>query len=203
MRNHLLLISVLLLSSCESPAVFSPNIIQATGEYTQTSTGQVFPESLGSFSRVGITGYNAEGSDIGVGYNHSSLPIAVTLYSYPAPAIKSTGSPPEVIEAARNSLFVGAYNQSRQDIILAHQNNELVAESTFNLHQNDKVYSGRQAAFNYTDNFAGQVQPLLSHLYLFQAGDYLYKYRVTHPANMNVENEITTFMEDLIIHESL
>lgn len=202
MKYFILLITIMTLSSCNIPQHYIPQPVHATGEYRQESTGVIFPEQLQNFLRAEIIKYDENGTNISAGYNHTSKQIALTLYSYPAPHISSFGSPQNVIDTAKQNLFLNAYAQNKNEIMHIHQNCKLITESNYKLTQGIAILSGSHALFTYTDNFAGTRQEVSSELYLFQVGNSLFKYRITYPININAENEITQFLRSFILHES-
>src|ERR1700722_48696 len=50
------------------------------------SSGFSFQSQVASFHRVDATQYDSAGEDISVGYNNEAVPIAATVYVYPAHA---------------------------------------------------------------------------------------------------------------------
>ncbi len=197
MRYLAIVLVTLSLASCVTTQNHYPRNVQASGPYKQELSGITFPDQVHGFNRVSITAFDPKAKDIGVGYNHNAKKIALTLYSYPAPKVMSFGSPQHVIDEAKRNLFIGAYERSKQDILNAHPNGDLVSESRFAFQQNARKYSGLHSSFRYHQNHAGTYQEVLSHLYLFQVDELLLKYRVTYPAYAEAEKEVIEFMNAL------
>ncbi|WP_163836715.1 hypothetical protein [Spartinivicinus ruber] len=194
MKRSILVLLIFLLASCDIQQRYSPQTIPVTGEYKQESTGFTFPNKLNKFKRVKVTKYDKAATNVGVGYNHSTMPIAITLYSYPAQKVTSFGSPKEVIEVAKRHLFDNSYERSKQDVLYGHKNSKLITESEYILEQGDVENIGIHATFTYSEQFAGNQQTVTSHLYLFQIKDMLLKYRITYPEHTNAEVEISEFI---------
>lgn len=194
MKHSIFLIAAFLLTACVTPPTYSPQSVQVAGDYKQISSGITFPETVNDFTRVSITKFNEQGTDIGVGYNHFGNQIALTLFVYPAQEIMSFGSPKDVIESAEKQLFDNTYQRSKQGILYAHQNSELVGEERYTQEKYGQ-HAGMHATFKYSEQFAGKFQVVTSHLYLIQIQNELYKYRVTYPVNSDGESDVSHFIE--------
>lgn len=202
MKYLILILTTFSLISCvTSPSQhYAPQNIQISGEYRQESSGVVFPEQMQGFNRVSITKFDAKAEDVGVGYNHYGKQVALTLYSFPAPKVMSFGSPQEVIDTAKRNLFLNVYERSKQDILQGHQNSKLILERDHILEQGQAKHSGLHASFKYYENHAGKYQEVSSHLYLFQVGDILFKYRISYPVNIDSEREVVGFMKSFVLN---
>ncbi|MCP4487173.1 MAG: hypothetical protein GY820_07635 [Gammaproteobacteria bacterium] len=193
----LVAISVL---SCATQSKYIPKPIFASGEYQQVNSGMIYPERIGGFTREKILQFNKNATHIGVGYNNQKSNIALTLFSYPAPTVFSLGSSAEVVQAIKNDLFNKAYERSKQDI-LQHQDSILEREGQRVLSQDSAYIYGEHSSFTYTGQFAGKVQKLSSHLYMFQVGHMLYKYRVTYPITSSAQDEVDQFIDALVLRD--
>jgi len=70
-------------ASTASPTLAQGEVVNAPDPYLHKSVGVAFPEQAGEFERSRVTEFNAEGSDLGVGYFRSDQPGQITLYLYP------------------------------------------------------------------------------------------------------------------------
>ncbi|AJQ94776.1 hypothetical protein [Gynuella sunshinyii] len=202
MKFRILVMAITLaLSGCfGSVTNFQPQQINTAGVYTHKKSESSFPEEFEGFTRVSTTRYDEQETEISVGYNHKDLPIALTLYVYPEPKVFSFGSPQNVIDLTRQTLFENEFKKSLRSIILSHENSKLLVSENYTLQQNGHIENGLHAELNYEENFAGKYQLLSSHFYLFHIGKWLFKYRVTYPINLNIEPQIENFISKFPLH---
>jgi hypothetical protein len=205
-RQHVFLIALALLSlvSCKSPQgtyLAQPEAMQAEGFYLHPASGMAFPLAVGSFQRVNLTRYDAEGLDVSAGYNllTAGAGIAATVYVYPSPPLVSIGSPNDVVASARATLCKNEFEARKREIVVAHPGAKLVRESDAPLPQGGPPNPGKMAAFDYEEVFAGQQQPLHSELYVFCyiGGKWTVKYRFTSPKSFDATDAISDFMARL------
>lgn len=197
MKYFIAILSLVLIVSCKSTPPFEPVTVQATGDYQQFHTGLTFPESVVQFKRTSITQFDSSGSNIGIGYNLDSKKIAVTIYSYPAPKVSSFGSPENVIKQAEKGLFDNVYHHNKQAIMTKYQDARLISESGYQPPQVTTGYMGMQSSFAYTGYVLGQKQLVKSYLYLIQFEGKHFKYRITHPDNVDAKMEIEQLIKKL------
>ncbi|WP_428243271.1 hypothetical protein [Gynuella sp.] len=197
-----IMVFALVLSGCfGSVARYQPQQVNATGMYTHQPSGSNFPEEFEGFYRVSITKFDERENDIGVGYNHKEMPIALTLYIYPEPKVLSFGSPKDVIDLAEQRVFENEFERSVREILLSHQNSKLVTRLNYTLHQSGYRDNGLFAEFSYVEDFAGKYQSLNSQLYLFHIGSWIFKYRATYPETINAKPQIENFMLKFPMHQ--
>ncbi|UPW17329.1 hypothetical protein M0C34_13890 [Agarivorans sp. TSD2052] len=201
MYKFIIVLTSFLLISCANTqdSSFRPQAIETKGTYVHSVTSTEYPEILAGFKLVSVTQYNKTGTDIGVAYNYFSdtTPVALTVYSYPAPDFISIGSPDDVVEGMRFQLFMNRFNGTKNYILKNKSNAELTSEGPFDLSQDNLQPPGMVAEFKYSERFAGEFMDLRSSLYLFQVGESLYKYRITYPETVNVDSQISEFMNQL------
>ncbi len=125
------------------------------------------------------------------------MPIALTLYIYPAPKFTSFGSPKTVIGEVKENLFHNEFEQNIQIINNSHNITKTVIHKHCFIEQNNIKHKGLHAEFLYSEIFGGSFQPLIFELYLFQSGNFLYKYRITYPKDIDAKKEIKNFMTRL------
>jgi hypothetical protein len=137
----------------------------------------VFPIQVGSFRRERPTQYDQAGEDISVGYNNYSIPIAVTVYVYPAHARSLTAE----------------FTSRQAEILHAHPGAQLVVTSNVTI--TPAKITALSASYTFEDRFAGAIQPLRSELLVAQSGERFVEYRVTYPVSMltSAQNEIAEF----------
>lgn len=58
-------------------------VANAPDPYVHKGVAVAFPKQAGEFERFKVTEFNAEGTDVGVGYSLTDLPGEITLYLYP------------------------------------------------------------------------------------------------------------------------
>ena len=183
------------LSGCFSSGpqyLAQPQAITMDGSYIHQPSGIMFPVRTGEFQRMAIYQFDAEGQHISVGYNRSvaGKPVAVTVYVYPSPSIKSFGSPQSVIDGTRSELCQHEFAAHQYEITNIHPDARLIRDETSQ--RDNQGYQKLFARFSYEDTFAGMPQALWSELQLscYINDKWDIKYRVTYPQNTAVDAEI-------------
>src|SRR5580700_10948464 len=146
-------------------AAAGPFAVTLDGNITHIASGFAFPNKIGEFQRVMTRQYDAVGQGVSVGYEVDRPRIAATIYVYP-----SSG---RLLETE----FVVRENQ----IVAQHQDTKLVDRGTGFV--SPKKIPALVANYEYTDNFAGKVQPLRSRLLVARRGDWNIEYRFTYAAS--------------------
>jgi hypothetical protein len=146
-------------------AASAPFGVTLDGNIIHIASGFAFPNKIGEFQRVMTRQYDAVGQGVSVGYEVDRPRIAATIYVYP-----SSG---RLLETE----FVVRENQ----IVAQHQDTKLVDRGTGFV--NLKKTPALVANYEYTDNFAGKVQPLRSRLLVARRGDWNIEYRFTYAAS--------------------
>lgn len=176
-----------------------PQVILADGAYAHEKSGMTFPLAVGDFRRSLVQRYDQEGLDVSAGYDlyDSRYKIAVTVYVYPAPPLVSIGSPPETIAAARAILTKKEFEVRKQEVMLSHTGGQLIEDTEISIPVGGTLRRGRIATFEYEQNFAGQRQPVRSHLCMFNfvGGKWALKYRFTYPKSLEATREIDTVLQ--------
>ena len=200
MRTSLLPLALLVLAACPPPGApaTGPGTNTASPRdpasgYTHRGSGMHFPDAIGSWRRTDVRDYDRTGDNIGVAYE-LMLPrkeASATVFVYP------TGST-RVSASALERHFEMVLDQVRQ----AHRDARVVSSDTLVVTQGGEAIRGLRATLAFQDAFSGpQVQPLLSHAYLFARGPWYIKYRITYPANRRevVEPEVRRLLEALVL----
>ena len=171
------------------------------GLIEHSASGMHFPATGGGFTRVGTRQYDAAGLDVSAGYNSvsPSAPIAVTVYVYPSPPVYSIGSPPAVVADAKRTLARREYQRAMHEILQLRPGARILSEEDVPAPAPAAHPSGFLAHFNYSENFAGQIRPVESLLYVYcHVGDaWTIKYRVTYPAGIDARAAIDRLLQDL------
>lgn len=104
--------------------------------------------------------YNPVGTDVSVGYSHETIPLAITLYVYPAfhPLV-------EELEHAVNEIY------------MHHSPKEPVSPASSVVAQNGSP--GYAQEFEYTEYMHTDVQPLVSRVELYRRGGWFVMARMT------------------------
>jgi hypothetical protein len=205
MKNYLGFIAIVLLSSgCPSVPQPTPRGVtwrEIGGSVEHTESGMQFPVSLGEFRRSSVRQYDAAGRDVSAGYDVSStsVPIAITVYIYPSPAVRSIGSPQSVIAEAKRTLARGEFRRVMNEIKQAHQNARAISDEEVSALASSDSQLGYLGRVTYTASFAGRVQPVdsLAYLFCFVADEWTVKYRITYPAGADARPLIEAFIRDL------
>ena len=187
-----------------------PSLPQATGVaplrdvgdvVEHTPSGMLFPSSQGEFTRVSVRQYDAAGLDVSAGYNFlsPSLPVAITVYVYPSPPVRSFGSPADVVSGVKRTLAQGEFQRVKNEIKQAHQDARILAEEEIVTPALEAPRSGYFARFGYFENFASQALPVEStvYLYCYVGGEWTVKFRITHPEGANAQPIIDRFLQNL------
>ena len=172
----------------------------APGRMRWSTSPRAFPSrpGWGDFIReAALHKYAADGSDVSAGYNYvgPTEAIAATTYVYPSPKVVSIGSPQSVIDTARAKLSSDEFARSRQEIERARPRARLVSEGSFITADGQ---TGLMAEYEYTELFAGAVQPVKSRLYLLTHidGRWTVKHRITFPAEAPMQAKVDQFVRD-------
>ena len=157
-----------------------------------------FPVRLGDFTREGaLKKYAPDGSDVSAGYNYVGPDgaIAATTYVYPSPKLVSIGSPQYVIDDARAKLSRDEFARCKQELQRAHPQATLVSEGPFTA---ESGRAGLMAEYQYTDLFAGAVQPVRSRLYLltYINSRWTVKHRITFAADRPMQAKVDQYVRD-------
>ena len=151
--------------SFEAAAASGPFAVTLDGNITHIASGFSFPNKIGQFQRVMTRQYDTAGQGVSVGYEVDRPRIAATIYVYP-----SSG---RLIETE----FVVRENE----IVAVHQDTKLIDRGTGFV--GPKKIPALVANYEYTDTFAGKVQPLRSRLVVVRRGDWNIEYRFTYAAS--------------------
>ncbi|MCC5851118.1 MAG: hypothetical protein JJU29_23760 [Verrucomicrobia bacterium] len=166
------------------------------GTVRHVHSGMEFPAEKAKFTRTGVRQYDARGLNVSAAYDFFSPRIAATVFIYPTPPVRSIGSPPAVIEAARGRIAEGVFRGAMGEITQAHGDAELLEEREIPASDDGFDRPGYFARFTYTANFAGRRQTVESLLYTFSFVDdrWTVKYRITYPAKSDATNAVERFL---------
>ncbi|MBV9876101.1 MAG: hypothetical protein JO025_15340 [Verrucomicrobia bacterium] len=151
--------------SFEAVAASGPFAVTLDGNITHIASGFSFPSKIGQFQRVMTRQYDTAGKGVSIGYEVDRPRIAATIYVYP-----SSG---RLIETE----FVVRENE----IVALHRDTKLIDRGTGFV--GPKRIPALVANYEYTDTFAGKVQPLRSRLVVVRRGDWNIEYRFTYAAS--------------------
>jgi hypothetical protein len=151
--------------SFEAVAASGPFAVTLDGNITHIASGFSFPSRIGQFQRVMTRQYDTAGKGVSIGYEVDRPRIAATIYVYP-----SSG---RLIETE----FVVRENE----IVALHRDTKLIDRGTGFV--GPKRIPALVANYEYTDTFAGKVQPLRSRLVVVRRGDWNIEYRFTYAAS--------------------
>jgi hypothetical protein len=185
--NALLLAALALGAGCQLPSLGIRTVnVKSSETYTNAVWHFEFPTGVGDFirqSRVDL--FNAEGSDIGVGYNSLSGIIA-TVFVYPL------NRPP-------NDTLEGHFQTVQREVLIAHPDAERIAQSKAQINCGGKTHEGLFAAFAMPARVNGKPATARSELYLFTNGNAFVFYRFTYPKDLRPKAEpaIKQFMDEL------
>jgi hypothetical protein len=146
-------------------AALGPFAVTLDGGLVHIASGFSFPGKIGKFQRVMTRQYDTSGQGISVGYEIDQPRIAATIYVYP-----SSGR-------LLDTEFVVREN----GIVAQHQDTKLVDRGSGFV--GPKKTAALVANYEYTDTFAGKVQPLRSRLIVARRGDWNIEYRFTYAAS--------------------
>jgi hypothetical protein len=148
--------------SLDAMAASGPFAVTLDGNIIHLASGFSFPSKIGQFQRVMTRQYDKAGQGVSIGYEVDRPRIAATIYVYP-----SSG---RLIETE----FVVRENE----IVALHQDTKLIDRGSGFV--GPKRIPALVANYEYTDTFAGKVQPLRSRLVVVRRGDWNIEYRFTY-----------------------
>ena len=156
---------VFTVSNERATAASGPFAVTLDGNIIHIASGFTFPNKIGKFQRVMTRQYDAAGQGVSIGYEVDTPRIAATIYVYP-----SSGR-----------LLETEFLVRENEIVALHQDTKLVDRGTGFV--GPKKNPALMANYEYTDTFAGKVQPLRSRLLVARRGDWNIEYRFTYAAS--------------------
>jgi hypothetical protein len=142
-----------------------PFAVSLDGNIVHVASGFAFPNKIGDFERVMARQYDVNGRDVSVGYNHNKPQIATIIF----------------VHQSRGRVLDTEFVVRENEIVAQHEGTKLVDHGTALI--TPKKTPALMANYEYTDNFAGRVQPLRSRLLVAQRGEWYIEYRFTYPAS--------------------
>ena len=143
----------------------APFAVTLEGNIIHIASGFSFPNKIGGFQRVMTRQYDVAGQGVSVGYEIDRPRIAATIYVYPS----------------NGRLLETEFVVRENGIVAQHQDTKLLDRGTGFV--SPKKNPALVANYEYTDTFAGKVQPLRSRLLVARRGDWNIEYRFTYPAS--------------------
>lgn len=156
---------VFTLGNERATAASGPFAVTLDGNIIHIASGFSFPNKIGNFERVMTRQYDAAGQGVSVGYEVDKPRIAATIYVYPS----------------NGRLLETEFLVRENEIVALHQDTKLVDRGTGFV--SPKKNPALVANYEYTDTFAGKVQPLRSRLLVARRGDWNIEYRFTYAAS--------------------
>jgi hypothetical protein len=149
----------------EVTAASGPFAVTLDGVMIHIASGFSFPGKIGNFQRVMTRQYDVAGQGVSVGYEVDKPRIAATIYVYPS----------------NGRLLETEFVVRENEIVALHQDTKLIDRGTGFV--GPKKTPALVANYEYTDSFAGKVQPLRSRLVVARRGDWNIEYRFTYGAS--------------------
>ena len=142
------------------------------GSYTHPASRLEFPEDVAGFRRGEITQFDANGENLGVGYDYETADatIAFTVYVR-RPLVLEDGEP----ESLGRQFAV-----ERQLIRRYHQDKAEIWSLDVEMETDGRTLPGYAAEFRYNDLFAYTRHDVVSFLYLCDRDGWFVKYRSTY-----------------------
>ena len=140
----------------------APFAVTLEGNIIHIASGFSFPNKIGGFQRVITRQYDVAGQGVSVGYEIDRPRIAATIYVYPS----------------NGRLLETEFVVRENGIVAQHQDTKLLDRGTGFV--SPKKNPALVANYEYTDTFAGKVQPLRSRLLVARRGDWNIEYRFTY-----------------------
>jgi hypothetical protein len=204
----MLLCAAVVLTGCPHEGIsWKSTDLQIKDAYVHHESGMQFPGMVESFQRVTARSYSDSGQDdVGIGYQCvlRYVPISVTVYVYPVPAVYKIDPGSAAVADPERFLMDNSLNDITSVILSLHKDTVLLNKQTYTLQQNGRMINGRKALFQYTQPVAGSEQEVLSELYLFHSGPWFVKYRATYPKTVQsfARDHVIDFMKSLTIPSS-
>jgi len=149
--------------------------------YIHPGTKFEFPEKLDGFTRIEVTKYAADESDVSAGYNATDPdnPIVITVYVFPAPPL--IAAPGDGPDAAKTRQFDRALTAIKKEIAHEHEDAKIVSEADFTLKEGDRSHKGIKVTYEMSYTIAGHVVPTASDMILIVEGKWQIEYRISYP----------------------
>lgn len=164
--------------------------LDSSSSYYHKITKAEFPIINGEFVRTRINEFNHNATDVGVTYHHSKLPIVITVYNYPVVMDEITQATSDIEEE---------YNGAKDAILIYMKGSSLIADGDYSTNNDATEWSGYRAVFvteDYYQSDNGTKSRGMTELYLFRAGDYFYKFRMTYPAMLDANRIVEDFIKN-------
>ena len=170
--------------------------------FVHQPSGMAFPPAIGDFKRAQIVRYDQAGLDMSAGYNFESpdSDSVATVYVYPAPSLRSFGSPAHVVQSARAKLCADEFQRRQREVMAFHPDARLVSEEAVGRPQAGPAVEGKKASYEFDAALRGRRQSLHSDLYVycFVADKWAFEYRFTSERNPDSSARIAAFMKALV-----
>ena len=165
-------LALLALSACPSVSGPQPTPIRVQGSYTHPASRLEFPEQVAGFRRGEITQFDAQGENLGVGYDYEAADATVAFTVYVRrPLVFEDGEP----ESLGRQFAV-----ERSVIRRYHEDNAELWSLDVEMEAAGRSLPGYAAEFRYNDLFAYARHDVVSFLYLFDRDGWFVKYRITY-----------------------
>ena len=148
--------------SFQATAASGPFAVTLDGVMVHIASGFSFPGKIGNFQRVMTRQYDVAGQGVSIGYEVDKPRIAATIYVYPS----------------NGRLLETEFVVRENGIVALHKDTKLMDRGTGFV--GPKKTPALVANYEYTDSFAGKVQPLRSRLVVARRGDWNIEYRFTY-----------------------
>ena len=173
MRALLAAVLTLWLPACAGPPSVSsaPGGLHASGGYLHGITGLVMPERVGPFERRSVMRHDPEGFSVSARYESLDPRAALVFHHYPSGTPEGFATLEDLqaqFETAKREGFHDAWRS------------RLVHQQRIDFVINGVKVPGAHAVFRYPAS-RQRAEPIESHLWLFAAGPWYMKFRVTSP----------------------
>jgi len=191
MRSVAFIASMIWLCGCPSVVQSGGAEIRLEGTYVHRPSGLVFPETIGRFRRVTARQFDADGNDVGVGYNVEEPELQIALTVYVRPRFEGADGHPFSLE--------DQFKIERDTVVQQHAGAQSTPTQPAPATPNGGPIRGFFASFCYQGVFANTDQQVSSLLYLYGQSGWWVKYRITYPssqehqANMTAQEFVSSF----------
>lgn len=198
MTARLLLAAALLASS----AAQAQETIRTPGMVEHRAARTGFPDRIGEFRRSSATRYDAEGRNVSASYDldRPDGRLLITVYIYPAARVGAGPGSGESAEVARAMLCRREFESVQEAITSQHRDAEEVRHDGPLAVAGARPPLSHRAAYRFRAQFQSSgltsLQEVRSEarLYCYVGGDWLVKYRITAPANLDVDDDVEAFI---------
>ena len=190
-------------TSRPNAALEDPIRLQAKDAFVHGPSGVSFPERIGPFARSDLTQYDADGRNVSVGYDirGGMFSMSATVYVYPGESVGSFLADGDQVAEWTERVKRRELESNKAAIREGHAKDgmEEVFEDVVTVESRGGRHRGTKTSWDFTNALGTPGLRGTTHLYLFMGvgGEWIVKFRITHPRGIDVTKPTDTLFRGL------